>query len=169
MHFQVQCDSTTKPEIRSCNAETSTSPIRSPIISSSVSVNRNQNQNQRDGTDVCDGNNAENEQMLSQLRDLRVHQTRDQSRIIDLEDQVAALVQENHTLETQLLNASTRDEAMKSMRDELSTLDEVRYVFLKFKDLVNRSHYFNACVELICFVVFLLKARTIMSKMLKKR
>lgn len=67
--------------------------------------------------------------VLEQLRDIKSQRSRDQRRVIELEEQLATLVQENQALETQLLNASTRDEHMKSMHDELNTLDEVRLVF----------------------------------------
>lgn len=83
---------------------------------------------------VCNDNEDREQisQMMIQLRDIQALRTRDVRRITELEEQLATLVQENQTLESQLMNISNKEEDMKSMHEELTTLDEVRLViFIK--------------------------------------
>lgn len=77
---------------------------------------------------VCNDNEDREQisQMMIQLRDIQALRTRDVRRITELEEQLATLVQENQTLESQLMNISNKEEDIKSMHEELTTLDEVR-------------------------------------------
>lgn len=74
--------------------------------------------------DVVD--NEHMKQLTAQITELKLERTKDQRRICELEEQLSALVQENQTLENQLVTISTKDEEMKSITEEFSSLDEVR-------------------------------------------
>lgn len=85
-------------------------------------------------TDENDGASGEENveqmaQLLAQLRESKTQASRDQRRITELEEQLVTMVQQNQALENQVMQMHHRDdEDMKSMYDELSTLEEVRYV-----------------------------------------
>lgn len=65
--------------------------------------------------------------MLAQLSKSRAQCNRDERRITELEEQLATVIQQNQALENQVVQLSHRgDEGMKSMHEELTTLEEVR-------------------------------------------
>lgn len=63
---------------------------------------------------------------MAQLRESKTQASRDQRRITELEEQLATMIQQNQALENQVIQLHHRDDDMKSMYDELSTLEEVR-------------------------------------------
>ncbi|CAH1112822.1 unnamed protein product [Psylliodes chrysocephalus] len=67
-------------------------------------------------------------QLLSQLSKMRSQCTRDERRITELEEQLSTLVQQNQSLENQVIQLSHKgdDLNMKSMHEELTSLEEVR-------------------------------------------
>lgn len=65
-------------------------------------------------------------QLLSQLREARAQNSKDQRRITELEEQLSTMVQQNQALENQIMQMHCKDEDMKSMHEEFTTLDEVR-------------------------------------------
>jgi uncharacterized coiled-coil DUF342 family protein len=65
-------------------------------------------------------------QLLAQLRECKTQTSRDHRRITELEEQLATMIQQNQALENQVIQLHHRDDDMKSMYDELSTLEEVR-------------------------------------------
>lgn len=65
-------------------------------------------------------------QLLAQLRENKTQTSRDQRRITELEEQLAIVIQQNQTLENQVIQMNYREDDVKSMYDELSTLEEVR-------------------------------------------
>lgn len=66
-------------------------------------------------------------QLLAQLSKSRVQCNRDERRITELEEQLSTVIQQNQALENQVVQLSHRgDEGMKSMHEELTTLEEVR-------------------------------------------
>lgn len=67
-------------------------------------------------------------QLLTQLRETRSQLARDQRRITELEEQLATMVQQNQALESQLMQMHNKDEDIKSMHEEFTTLEEVRWV-----------------------------------------
>ncbi|KAG5899133.1 hypothetical protein JTB14_021630 [Gonioctena quinquepunctata] len=67
-------------------------------------------------------------QLLAQLSKTRGQCTRDERRITELEEQLATIVQQNQALENQVIQLTHRgdDLNVKSMHEELTTLEEVR-------------------------------------------
>lgn len=65
-------------------------------------------------------------QLLAQLRENKTQTSRDQRRITELEEQLAIVIQQNQTLENQVIQMNYREDDVKSMYDEISTLEEVR-------------------------------------------
>lgn len=65
-------------------------------------------------------------QLLSQLREIRTLFSREQRRVSELEEQLSTMVQQNQSLEKQLVHIHLKDEEVKSMHEELTTLEEVR-------------------------------------------
>ncbi|XP_017774882.1 PREDICTED: cerebellar degeneration-related protein 2-like [Nicrophorus vespilloides] len=77
-------------------------------------------------------------QMAAQLKERESMFAEDQRKIAELEEQLSTMVQRNHELENQMINMQNKDaEDMKSMQDELSTLEEVRQGQLCSKCLRN--------------------------------
>ncbi|CAG9862312.1 unnamed protein product [Phyllotreta striolata] len=67
-------------------------------------------------------------QLLAQLSKARSQCGRDERRIAELEEQLATLVQQNQALENQVVQLAHKDDDlnMKSIHEELTTLEEVR-------------------------------------------
>lgn len=65
-------------------------------------------------------------QLLAQLRENQTLLTREQRRSTELEEHLATMVQQNQSLEKQLLHIHLKDEEAKSVHEELMTLEEVR-------------------------------------------
>lgn len=74
----------------------------------------------------CNENIEEVAQLLAQLRENKTQTSRDQRRITELEEQLATIIQQNQALENQVIQMNYREDDVKSMYDELSTLEEVR-------------------------------------------
>lgn len=105
---------------------------------SSSSDNRNSNdpsikfdigtdQTGDEGVDMKD--NAEDEEvirLLEQLQELKSQRAKEQRKMSDLEEQLANLLQENLALEEQMALLQQKEEDMKSLQEEISTLEEVR-------------------------------------------
>ncbi|PSN37411.1 hypothetical protein C0J52_21228 [Blattella germanica] len=73
--------------------------------------------------------NAEDEEvirLLEQLQELRSLRAKDQRKATELEEQMAGLLQENMSLEDQLTMLRQKEEDMKTLQEEISTLEEVR-------------------------------------------
>lgn len=73
-------------------------------------------------------NDEEVTSLLKQLSEVRSQRTREQKKISDLESQLSSLVRENNNLEEQLNVWQNKAQDVKNLQDELSTLEEVRYV-----------------------------------------
>lgn len=71
--------------------------------------------------------------LLTQLQDARNQRAREQKKVSELSQQLTTLLQENGALEEQLTEWRNKAQDVKSLQDEISTLEEVRYV---------RSHSF---------------------------
>ncbi|XP_077283761.1 cerebellar degeneration-related protein 2-like isoform X3 [Arctopsyche grandis] len=61
-----------------------------------------------------------------ELSDSRLMQIKEQRKIAELEEQLAAMVQENNKLQDKLKDWNQNDDVMKSMHEEFSILEEVR-------------------------------------------
>ncbi|CRK93157.1 CLUMA_CG006598, isoform A [Clunio marinus] len=73
-------------------------------------------------------NSAEHDELLkimSELEDTKQQYMNEHSMVAELEHQLSVLAQENHNLQSRLVQANTLDE-MKSVHEELSFLEEVR-------------------------------------------
>lgn len=73
-------------------------------------------------------NSAEHDEFLkimTELEDTRQQYANEHLMVSELEQQLAVLAQENHNLQSRLVQANTIDE-MKSVHEELSFLEEVR-------------------------------------------
>ncbi|KAF5306129.1 hypothetical protein FQR65_LT07405 [Abscondita terminalis] len=64
--------------------------------------------------------------LMAQLRENQTLLLREQRRVTELEEHLATMVQQNQSLENQLLHIHLKDEESKSMHEELMTLEEVR-------------------------------------------
>lgn len=65
-------------------------------------------------------------ELLRQLHESRNQRAREQARVTELTEQLAALVQENTSLEDQLNVWRNKAQDMKNLQDEINTLEEVR-------------------------------------------
>lgn len=68
------------------------------------------------------------DRLRGEVQELKAQRLRDQRRASKLEEQVQALVLENQMMEEQLTNFQQKDEDMKSLQEEISTLEEIRFV-----------------------------------------
>ncbi|KYM95638.1 Cerebellar degeneration-related protein 2-like protein [Cyphomyrmex costatus] len=64
--------------------------------------------------------------LLTQLQDARNQRAREQKKVFELSQQLTTLLQENSTLEEQLTEWRNKAQDVKSLQDEISTLEEVR-------------------------------------------
>lgn len=103
-------------------------PRRSPVSSTPIKSNGH-----IDEEWDAEGQSEQVAQLLSQLSKSRAQCNRDERRITELEEQLATVIQQNQALENQVVQLSHRgEEGMKSMHEELTTLEEVRLVlFIK--------------------------------------
>lgn len=72
-------------------------------------------------------------ELLRQLQDARNQRAREQKKVFELSQQLTTLLQENSALEEQLTEWRNKAQDVKSLQDEINTLEEVRYA---------RSHLF---------------------------
>uniref|UniRef100_A0A8D8YHE7 Cerebellar degeneration-related protein 2-like n=1 Tax=Cacopsylla melanoneura TaxID=428564 RepID=A0A8D8YHE7_9HEMI len=64
--------------------------------------------------------------LLKELQEMKAQRTRDLRKITDLEDNIANVIQENATLEQRLTAVAEREQDLKHMQEELSTLEDIR-------------------------------------------
>lgn len=67
-------------------------------------------------------------QLIGTLEEAKRQYAIEHVRVAELEEQISVIAQENQTLSTRLAQVHTMDE-MKSVHEELSILEEVRYAF----------------------------------------
>lgn len=67
-------------------------------------------------------------ELTTEVTNLKNERSRDQRKINELEEQMSALVHDNQSLQDKLLNITCKDEDMRSINEEFSSLDEVRSV-----------------------------------------
>nr|XP_012224157.1 PREDICTED: cerebellar degeneration-related protein 2-like isoform X2 [Linepithema humile] len=77
-------------------------------------------------TDPATANDEEMTKLLRQLQDARSQRAREQKKVSELSQQLTTLLQENSTLEEQLTELRNKAQDVKSLQDEISTLEEVR-------------------------------------------
>ncbi|XP_047117470.1 cerebellar degeneration-related protein 2 isoform X1 [Schistocerca piceifrons] len=77
-------------------------------------------------TKTKDASTEEVVQLLSQLQDLRTAKVKEQVRAKELEEQLAVVLQENVHLQEQLETLQMKEKDLKSIQEEISTLEEVR-------------------------------------------
>ncbi|XP_022909619.2 cerebellar degeneration-related protein 2-like isoform X1 [Onthophagus taurus] len=78
-------------------------------------------------------------QLMSQLREKETQCARDQRKITEVEEQLEIMQEQNKILERQLSQYHIKDEEIKSVQDELSSLEEVRMGQLCSKCLGNMN------------------------------
>lgn len=83
---------------------------------------------QNDGFAETPNLEDEVDRLKGEVQELKAQRLRDQRRSTKLEEQVQALVQENQMMEEQLLSFQQKEEDMKSLQEEISTLEEIRSV-----------------------------------------
>lgn len=66
--------------------------------------------------------------LSDELRESKVAFSQEQRRVTELEEQLASMVQENNRVHEQLRNWHRGEDEPKSMHEEFSILEEVRYV-----------------------------------------
>ncbi|XP_076265217.1 cerebellar degeneration-related protein 2-like isoform X1 [Rhynchophorus ferrugineus] len=103
------------------NKSVSRQPEEGPSIQTEPECDQNQ-------SDEVDNGVEELTQLLAQLRESRAQCSRDERIIGELEEQLATMIKQNQALENQVIQLSHQgdDLNMKSMHEELRTLDEVR-------------------------------------------
>ena len=74
------------------------------------------------------GNDKEVSSLQKQLNDIRSQRSREEKKITELEIELASLLHENNSLEEQLNVWRNKAQDVKNLQDELSTLEEVRYI-----------------------------------------
>lgn len=72
-------------------------------------------------------NDEEMNELLRQLQDARSQRAREQKKVSELSQQLTSLLQENSTLEEQLAEWRNKAQDVKSLQDEINTLEEVRF------------------------------------------
>ena len=85
--------------------------------------------------EIIEATAASDEEMttlLTQLQDARNQRAREQKKVSELSHQLTTLLQENSALEEQLTEWRNKAQDVKSLQDEISTLEEVRYVLIHF-------------------------------------
>lgn len=65
-----------------------------------------------------------------ELRESKVAFAQEQRRVTELEEQLASMVQENNRIQEQLRNWHRGEDEAKSMHEEFSILEEVRYLLI---------------------------------------
>lgn len=73
---------------------------------------------------------------MCQLREAHTQCAKDQRRITELEEKLEILQEQAKILERQLSQYHMKEEEMKSVQDEISSLEEVRYVITSGKELI---------------------------------
>ncbi|XP_069697871.1 cerebellar degeneration-related protein 2-like isoform X2 [Periplaneta americana] len=122
----LQQNSQLRRQQRSKEAQSNTTE-NSTSTEPTVKLENGTDQHGDEGVDVKD--TAEDEEMirlLGQLQELRSQRHKDQRKMAELEEQLAGLLQENLALEEQLAMLRQKEEDMKSLQEEISTLEEVR-------------------------------------------
>ncbi|XP_017875911.1 cerebellar degeneration-related protein 2-like isoform X2 [Ceratina calcarata] len=71
-------------------------------------------------------NEEEVTELLRQLREAQNQRAREQKKVSELEQQLAALLQESNDLEEQLKDWRNKAQAIKNLQEEINTLEEVR-------------------------------------------
>lgn len=66
-------------------------------------------------------------ELLRQLQEVRSQRAREQKKVSELSQQLTTLLQENSALEEQLTEWRNKAQDVKSLQDEINTLEEVRY------------------------------------------
>lgn len=66
-------------------------------------------------------------ELLRQLQDARSQRAREQKKVSELSQQLTSLLQENSALEEQLAEWRNKAQDVKSLQDEINTLEEVRF------------------------------------------
>lgn len=64
--------------------------------------------------------------LMAQLRETRSQLCREERRSAELEEQLSTMVQQNQALENQVVELHHKNDDVKSMHEELNTLEEVR-------------------------------------------
>ncbi|KAL0125687.1 hypothetical protein PUN28_004632 [Cardiocondyla obscurior] len=77
-------------------------------------------------TEAIAASDEEMTKLLRQLQDARNQRAREQKKVSELSQQLTTLVQENSTLEEQLTEWRNKAQDVKSLQDEINTLEEVR-------------------------------------------
>ena len=85
--------------------------------------------NSHKGIGIAHVDNDEVIQLIGTLEEAKRQYALEHVRVSELEEQISVIAQENQTLSTRLAQVHTLDE-MKSVHEELSILEEVRYVFI---------------------------------------
>lgn len=78
-------------------------------------------------TEVTATSDEEMTELLRQLQDARNQRAREQKKVSELSQQLTTLLQENSALEEQLTEWRNKAQDVKSLQDEINTLEEVRY------------------------------------------
>lgn len=77
-------------------------------------------------TEATAASDEEMTALLRQLQDARNQRAREQKKVTELSQQLTTLLQENSALEEQLTELRNKAQDVKSLQDEISTLEEVR-------------------------------------------
>lgn len=88
-----------------------------------------------------DNNDAIEEitQLMTQLREMKMQYSKEQRKVVELEEQLTTVLQQNQALENQIIKLHHNDEDAKSMHEELSILEEVRLGQMCSKCLQNKD------------------------------
>ncbi|XP_036149322.1 cerebellar degeneration-related protein 2 [Monomorium pharaonis] len=77
-------------------------------------------------TEATTASDEEMTELLRQLQDARNQRAREQKKVSELSQQLTTLLQENSALEEQLTELRNKAQDVKSLQDEINTLEEVR-------------------------------------------
>ncbi|XP_034252012.1 uncharacterized protein LOC117651781 isoform X2 [Thrips palmi] len=126
-HIKTLCVNIDSLEARCEELQKQNDELQKQLDRKSASPTSNTiNNNKCDG--FADAPNLEEavDRLRGEVQELKAQRLRDQRRASKLEEQAQALMLENQVMEEQLSNLQQKDEDMKSLQEEISTLEEIR-------------------------------------------
>lgn len=125
-HIKTLCVNIDSLEARCEELQKQSDELQKQLERKTSGPSSNNNNNKCDA--FADAPNLEEEvdRLRGEMQELKAQRLRDQRRSSKLEEQVQALVQENQVMEEQLQVFQHKEEDMKSLQEEISTLEEIR-------------------------------------------
>ncbi|KAJ1530790.1 hypothetical protein ONE63_005641 [Megalurothrips usitatus] len=125
-HIKTLCVNIDSLEARCEELQKQCDELKKKVDKKPTALPSNNNNNKNDTFVEAPNLEDEVDRLRGEMQELKAQRLRDQRRSSKLEEQVQALVQENQMMEEQLINIQQKEEDMKSLQEEISTLEEIR-------------------------------------------